>query len=59
MLFKKVIDKCGNDKHLNNALEQLKTVEHSLTSERELKTHLINKAKELGYKYDTNKKAFI
>lgn len=59
MLFKKVIDKCDNDKHLNNALEQLKTVEHSLTSERELKTHLINKAKELGYKYDTNKKAFI
>ena len=59
MAFKKVIDKCGNDEHLNKALEQLKTVEHSLTSERELKTHLISKAKELGYQYDTNKKAFV
>ena len=59
MAFKKVIDKCGNDNHLNNALEELKTIEHSLTSERELKTHLISKAKELGYQYDTNKKAFV
>lgn len=59
MTFRKVIDKCGNDEHLNKALEQLKTIEHSLTSERELKTHLISKAKELGYQYDTNKKAFV
>jgi len=59
MSFIKIIDKCGEAEHLNNALEKLKLVNHSLTSERELKTHLINKAKELGYKYDTNKKAFI
>lgn len=59
MTFKSKIDKCENNEHLNKVLEALKNVQHALTSERELKTHLMAKAKELGYTYDTNQKAFI
>lgn len=57
--YKKFIETCQNDEHLNKSLKVILEMEHELTSERELKTHLMNKAKELGYKYDTNKKAFI
>lgn len=59
MKYKKVIETCENAEHLNNSLNVILEMDHELTSERELKTHLMNKAKELGYKYDTNKKAFI
>jgi len=59
MELKKVIDTINTQEQLNSTLEKLLTIEHAMTSERELKTHLINKAKELGYKYDTDSKAFV
>jgi hypothetical protein len=59
MAFKTTIEKCQDASNLNQALQSIQKIEHALTSERELKTHLMNKAKELGYKYDTNQKAFI
>ena len=59
MSLKKVIDNITSQEQLNSTLEKILTIEHAMTSERELKTHLINKAKELGYKYDTDSKAFV
>lgn len=59
MKLKAIIDSITTQDQLNTTLDKLLTIEHTMTSERELKTHLINKAKELGYKYDTDSKAFI
>jgi hypothetical protein len=54
-----IINTCTNLEQLNSMLDKVVKVKHALTSERELKSHLMNKAKELGYKYDSNIKAFI
>ena len=59
MKLKAIIDSITTQDQLNTTLDKLLTIEHTMTSERELKTHLINKAKELGYKYDTDSKAFV
>lgn len=52
MRLKVFIDAVTDIEQANQILERLKSVEHALTSEKELKVHLIKKAKELGYVYD-------
>ena len=54
-----LINSCTTLEQLNSMLDRVIKIKHALTSERELKSHLMNKAKELGYKYDSNIKAFI
>ena len=54
-----IINTCTTLEQLNSMLDKVVKVKHALTSERELKSHLVNKAKELGYKYDSNIKSFI
>jgi hypothetical protein len=59
MKLKVLINSCTTLEQLNSMLDRVIKINHALTSERELKSHLMNKAKELGYKYDSNIKAFI
>lgn len=54
-----LINTCTTLEQLNSMLDRVIVIKHALTSERELKSHLMNKAKELGYKYDSTIKAFI
>lgn len=58
MKIKVVVDSAQNLEQLNKVLETLQTMTHALTSEKELKTHLVNKAKELGFSYDKEDKRF-
>ena len=48
MEIKNFIVKCTNAEELNNAMELIINAKHALGSKEELRTHLINKAKELG-----------
>ena len=50
--IKEVIVKCTNAEELNNAMELILAAKHALGSKEELRTHLINKAKELGATLD-------
>jgi hypothetical protein len=59
MKIKIVIDSTKEAEQLNNVLEAILNVEHALTSEKELKTHLMSKAKVLGLSYDKDTKKFI
>jgi hypothetical protein len=59
MKIKIVINSATEAEQLNNVLEAIINVEHALTSEKELKTHLMAKAKTLGLSYDKDTKKFV
>ena len=59
MNMKVFVDSCVDLEQINKIMQNLKDMVHALTSERELKNHLVAKAKELGFKYDKDTKAFI
>lgn len=50
--IKEVIVKCTNAEDLNNAMELILNAKHALGSKEELRTYLVNKAKELGATLD-------
>ena len=52
MKLKVFIDSANDLDQLNKILLRLKEIDHGLTSEKELKVHLLNKAKSLGFDYD-------
>lgn len=58
MRLKVFIDSVSSLEQINQILERLKGIEHALTSEKELKVHIVNKAKELGYVYDKDNAKF-
>lgn len=58
MRLKVFIDSVTNIEQVNQILERLKGIQHALTSEKELKVHLVNKAKELGLAYDKDSGQF-
>ena len=59
MRLKVFIDNVHELEQVNQIMGRLSEVKHALTSERELKTHLITKAKSLGFIYDKTAKAFV
>ena len=59
MKVKTFIDSAANLEQVNKILKRILELPHALTSERELKTHLVNKAKELGFVYDKDKQTFV
>ena len=59
MSMKVFIDGCKDLEGINKIMKNLNDMEHALTSEKELKNHLVAKSKELGFKYDKETKAFI
>ena len=52
MRLKVFIDSVSTLEQVNQIIVRLKEIDHALTSEKELKVHLVNKAKELGFVYD-------
>lgn len=59
MSFKSTIEKIENVEQLNVVLKAIQKIKHVSTTEHELKTHLFNKSKTLGFTYDKEKQAFI
>lgn len=60
MKFKDTIGKATTPDDLMDALDMIeKKVEHALTSKRELKHHLNEKAKSIGCEYDRKQKTFV
>lgn len=59
MGFKVFIENANDLEQVNQILVRILEIDHVLTSERELKTHLIKRAKELGFEYDKETKKFI
>ena len=59
MNLKVFINGAKDLEQVNKIMKRIQEVPHALTSEKELKTHLVNKAKELGYVYDKQKKTFV
>ena len=57
--FTPMIDKAKDAKTLNAALKAITEAEHALTSKKELGGLLTAKAKELGLKFDKEKKAYV
>lgn len=53
------IQNCQDVDTLNALVEQIKTIEHALTSRKELLVHVGNKANELGAKYDKETGKYI
>lgn len=53
------INNCQDIETLNDLVEQIKVVEHALTSRKELLVHVNNKAVELGAKYDKESGKYI
>lgn len=53
------IQNCPDVETLNTLVEQIKTMEHALTSRKELLVHVGNKANELGAKYDKEAGKYI
>lgn len=58
MRLKVFIDSVSTLEQVNQILERLKEIKHALTSEKELKVHLLNKASDLGFVYDKTTKQF-
>lgn len=59
MTLKSFITKAKTADELTSLLEKITNIPHALTSERELKSHLLEKSKELGFKYDSETKQFV
>ena len=59
MHLKVFVSNAKDAEQINKLLARIQEVPHALTSEKELKGHLISKAKELGLVYDKEKKAFV
>jgi hypothetical protein len=59
MKVKPFIDSSSNLEQINSMLTRILELPHALTSEKELKTHLMQKAKELGFSYDKDKQTFV
>jgi len=57
--LKTFIDSVSTLEQINKLISRIAEVPHALTSEKELKTHLIQKAKELGFSYDKDKQTFV
>jgi hypothetical protein len=55
MLTTQFIDKANSVEHINKLVERIKTMEHALTSEKELKLLVHEKAKQLSLGYDKDK----
>lgn len=55
MLITQFIDKATSVEHINKLVERIKTIEHALTSEKELKLLVHEKAKQLSLAYDKDK----
>jgi hypothetical protein len=55
MLITQFIEKATSVDHINKLVERVKTMEHALTSEKELKLHIHEKAKQLSLTYDKDK----
>jgi hypothetical protein len=58
MQLKIFIDSANDLEQINKILNRLKEIEHGLTSEKELKVHLLSKAKLMGYEYDKESGTF-
>lgn len=54
-----VINSATTPENINQAVEKIATMPHALTSERELKLRLHEKAKELGLVYDKDQRKYI
>lgn len=56
---KLAIDTVTEPEHVLQAMDAIKSLDHALTSEKELKAMLSAKCKELGFVYDKGKKAYV
>ena len=59
MTLKVFIDSALTLEQFNSVMKNIVDAVHALTSERELKNHLVAKATEKGFTYDANSKAFV
>lgn len=59
MTLKTFIASATTLEHVNKLITRIAEVPHALTSEKELKTVLMQKAKDLGFSYDKERQAFV
>jgi hypothetical protein len=59
MLLVQLIQKATTEQNINDLVERIKTTEHALTSERELKLQLHEKSKQLNLVYAKNEGRYI